>query len=121
MNHVKKDTVTLYIPDKENTQGYVRYVLTKVMRRYSYGAINHGSEPDHGMVVYVFDIDGGDLSFLKRWGKKFPISSLEGYCADGIHTDTDTPWAIEGIYRIQSIRRYDTGSRWMAHWKLTCR
>lgn len=121
MNGVRKDTVTLYIPDGENTQGYVRYVLKKVMRRYSTGSGNSGSgnngeAPDHGMVVYAFDTDQGDLSFLKRQ------EALEGYCiSGGTAPDTDTPWAIEGIYRIQSIRRYDTGSRWMAHWKLTCR
>lgn len=121
MSNIRKDTVTLYIPQKtKDSSPYVRYTLNRVLRRYSHGSANHGDSPDHGMTVYIFDMDQGNLSFLKK------PEVLEGYCsdgtdADGAAPDTDTPWQIDGIYKIVSVERYDTGSRWMAHWKLTCR
>ncbi len=121
MQITRNDTVTLYIPKfptlselrkPGDVQGYSCIVLPKVLRRASFGA--RSGEPDHGMVVYVFDMDHVDLSALSD------PCVLEGYCLDGVGEETDRPWEIGG-YKIASVKRFDTGSSWMRHWRILCK
>lgn len=121
MQIARNDTVTLYILKLStlselrkpgDVQGYSCIVLPKVLRRASFGA--RSGEPDHGMVVYAFDMDHGDLSALSD------PCVLEGYCLDGVGQETDRPWEI-GAYKIASVKRFDTGSSWMRHWRILCK